>query len=197
MAKTSENISRPGEYGDSLAQEALEGVANETPAQDPATAAPEPELEPIEKWRAALKEAGITEEQAGTILDSMLSKGYWEREYRLFYGKVVLKLRTRDAQNINRIMSAIDQMRMPTPAMVDEAIALLNLSGSIVQLRDVTLPHPDALKATVDDIETAFDQRRAFVARIPGPLMPAIRKALVHFDQVVAAALANGAIEGF
>lgn len=197
MTSPDENLARPGVYNrkptlDDYAKEALDEVTNEPPKEEPTK-----EKDPIETWREGLKAAGINEAQAGTILDSMLEKGYWERDYRLFNGRVVLRLRTRDAQNINRIMALIDRMRLPTQALIDEHIAILNLAGSIVSLRDAQLPHPDVNKSSTDVIEDAFDKRREFVSRIAGPLMPAIRSALVHFDSVVAAALANGAAEGF
>lgn len=193
-------IARPGQYGaannDDLAKSAMEDIPD---PNAPGSETPEAvdNRAPIEKWREGLRKADITEAQAETILDSMLSKGYWEREYKLFHGKVTLKLRTRDAQNLNRIMSTIDRMRVPAPSLIEEHISMLNLAGSIVQLRSVTLPHPDIAKASVDEIEEAFEKRQEFTRRISGPLMPAIRVALVHFDKVVAAALADGADEGF
>lgn len=193
----SEKITRAGDYGatDDLAKAAMEGVASTAEGEEVNPAAEE--RDPIEKWRAGLKAAKITEEQAGRILDSMLEKGYWERDYKLFQGRVSMRLRTRDVQNINRILSTIDRMRVPAQAMIEETIILLNLAGSLVQLRDVTLPHPDVNKATIDEIEDAFDARKQFVQRLSGPLLPAIRTALIHFDGVVTAALANGAAEGF
>jgi|GEM_PF-4215280 len=200
MPIANETLSRPGEYAsraatDDMAKMMLEEASAAAEPAGPAKAPPS--SDPIELWRSGLKTAGITEDQAGIILDSMLDKGYWERDYRLFNGRVVLRLRTRDAANINRIMAMIDRIRVPTQVMIDEHIAQLNLAGSIVTLRDATLPHPNVNTATVDAIEDAFDKRREFVSRIPGPLMPSVRAALIHFDSVVGAALANGAAEGF
>lgn len=193
---TPDTLTRPGEYAspDDLAKAALQEV---TPAADPPAEPTVDNRDPIEKWREGLKAMKITEAQAEAILDSMLAKGYWERDYKLFGGKVTVRLRTRDVQNLNRILSVIDRMRLPNQVLIDENISILNLAGSLVKLRDVTLPHPDLAKATVDEIEDAFDKRQEFVRRISGPLMPALRTSLYHFDAVVTAALANGAAEGF
>lgn len=196
---TQDTIAQTGQYAsqDDLAKQALDDIPDPSAPTPEAASAPPDNRPPIEKWRDGLRKAGITEAYAETVLDSMLSKGYWEREYKLYHGRVLLKLRTRDAQNINRIMAAIDRMRVPSAPLIEEHITLLNLAGSIVKLRDVNLPHPDVNTSSVDEIEDAFEKRREFTRRISGPLMPAIRAALVHFDKIVAAALADGADEGF
>jgi len=155
-----------------------------------------PSVENVRPWKDVLAEAKITEEQANVILDSMMTKGYWDKSYVLLRGRLHATLRTRDAYNVTRISKALDLRRNPTNTAFAELVFNYNLAGSMVKYQEVTLPFPEG-KATLETIEDHFQKRLEFIDRLPSPVVSALYSALSNFDQIVSAALYEEAPTGF
>jgi len=150
----------------------------------------------IRPWKDVLADAKITEDQANVILDAMMTKGYWEKNYVLLRGRLHTTLRTRDAYSVTRISKALDLRRNPTDTAFVEVTFNYNLAGSLIKYQEATLPFSEA-KASLANIEDCFNKRLEFVDRLPSPVVSALYRALANFDQIVAAALYEEAPTGF
>lgn len=222
------NPVRPGQYdtADDLASEALAEVEQEVgapatsakpaastrPLQSdtptpgavkppPGEKAPDDERTPAERWADNLRAAKLTEADANAILDAVLARGHYAREYKIFHGRLTATLRTRDGYALNRVAGAVDRLRNPVEAVVQQTVFHLNLAGSIVRFKpagkpDVALPHPSP-NEQADVIEKAFLERLAFVDGLAGPVLNQLYQCLAHFDMIVAAATSEGAAENF
>jgi hypothetical protein len=156
----------------------------------------EKDLSPIEHWRRRLAKAGITEEQAGQITDTILRQGYWEKEISILPGgRLKVTFRTRDAYHRQRLASSVSLSQ--TPDARYETQVRLELANSLVKFGDKSLPYPTP-KADVKEQDEAFVERLKYVDNnIPDPLQDPLRRALGVFNQQVFAAMNEGAIEGF
>ncbi len=181
-----------------MLEEAVPPTA-EAKANEPAE---KPPLTPIEEWQKRLEAVKIDERQAIEILTKILETGYYSREYTLFNGLLRIVLRTRTIASSRRIAYSLDQLARPfnadEPEPIHQQISMrLQLIDSLVTYKDTSLVHP-SLKASADDIQRAWEARQSFVDYdIPEPVQMAIYQALFHFNNIVSAALSNGAAHSF
>jgi hypothetical protein len=214
-------ILRPGvpsvvSPADMLARESLDEVATFIPGipNDPIVAPKEvnptesevkaaetvdvtKELTPLEKWHKGLEQVKITETQAYDILDALISKGYYEREYKIWGNRVRVMFRTRDTQHLLRVQRSLEALRDPTQFSISQTVFKANVAASLVSYQSATLPIADPAKGTPAEIEEAYVKRSEFVAKLPGNVYEQLTIALAHFDSVVNAACAEGAAQAF
>lgn len=205
MTNPNRPILRPGALSDvaasvdaSLREEASEPTEATSEGQDSAATA----LTPVERWKKNIAAVKLSEAQAEAILDDVLTKGYWSKDYSLLRDRVQVTFRTRDVYHQRRVANAIDQFRLPTPDKASAVYVSYNLAGSLAALTARGLPQkallfPDVYKSDPTEIEQAFNARLAYVEKLPGPLLGALTQALVNFETIVNAALSEGAPEGF
>lgn len=154
-------------------------------------------LTPAERWEKNLADAGLNEAQAFAILDDVIAKGYWEKEYSLFRGRLNVIFRTRDGQHRRRVQRALQEQVAPVSTLTfTEIVTRYNLAASISVFKKTRMSFaPD--NATVDQIEDAFLNRYDFVGKISGPVFDQLVEALIDFDKIVTAAFSEGAASGF
>jgi hypothetical protein len=154
------------------------------------------EATPVERWQKLLKDAKLSEDEALRIVDQVLQKGWWEREYLLWGGRLKVVLRSRDVQHRMRLRQALDAVLDKTDFTVSNVVCRCNTAGSLssYQGRPLAFAPPDA---TRDKIEEAYQSREEFVSRLPDPVYEQITAALAHFDLWTMAAFAEGAAQGF
>lgn len=208
----SETKARPLQFGASLNLQgddvetaALRDAANGplvTPEVQPKVEkkeddAVELKLTPAERWEKNIESAGLSEAQAFAILDDVIAKGYWEKEYNLFRGRLNVTFRTRDGQHRRRVQRALQEQSTPVSTLsFTEIVTRYNLAASLSVFKKTRLPFaPD--NGTVDQIEDAFLQRYDFVGKISGPVFDQLVEALIDFDKLVTAAFSEGAAAGF
>jgi len=168
-------------------------VAPATPAPLPPTPGVKP---PAVSWEESLKAVGLTTDQAQVILTSMLTQGYYERAFPIYGGRLVVRLRTRDAYCRQRVVDALDETRTLAEDVQNAVKLRLTLAGSLSVLGPDVLEHSKPGDGALKQREL-FDARLARVDRIPDAMIDACYVALVHFDRAVYAALSNGAPSGF
>lgn len=195
---------RPGDDYDaaalSLATQMEQDVKNALSTSAPSPPAPSEQAAPVKPpvvtWETTLKDVGLTPEQAQAILTSMVTHGYYEREFPLYRGQIVLRLRTRDAYCRQRVVDARDETRTLDKDVQNAVTLRLSLAGSISALGGDVVEHSKPGDGPLRQREL-FDTRLARVDRIPDAMLDACYVALVHFDRAVYAALSNGAPSGF
>lgn len=197
-----QTIRRPGQYNTPAA--AVEDIArasleDEAPASAPEAAPSEDagvKKSPIERWREAIEAAGLTEEEADKILDSVLASGYYEKLYKLFQGKMTVVLRSRDSASLQRVSDALDSIRTNDVRVHTQMMNRYNLAASLVRYQDKQFKHPNS-NASANDRDKAFTDRLAFVDTIPAPVLVQLYALLSKFDNAVFAAMSEGAELGF
>lgn len=156
------------------------------------------ELNPLEQWLENIKEVGLTEQQADDILDEYITKGYWEKTYKIFKGRITVTMRTRDASHNQRIANTLDSLRTNDPAIHSQNIFRLNLAGSLVRYNKETFNHPKYTGKNSAEMETAFVERLAFIDNSLGELIVnQLFLVVENFDKITRAVFSNGAASAF
>lgn len=190
-----QTIQRPGTYSnDALAKAALE--EEEQPAAAPAAPEQTAKKTPMERWREAIESAEVTEEEADKILDAVLATGHYEKTFKIFRGKLAITLRSRDSASLQRVSDALDAVRTNDARVHTQTMNRFNLAASLVRYQDKQFKH-SGTGAEASDREKAFYERLAFVDTIPAPVLMQMYAVLAKFDNVVFAALSEGAEMGF
>lgn len=195
----------PNDPADQLAQQMLNELSPETEPEARAKQIEEVKskakeyvsLTPAERWLRNIKNAGLDEEEANLILDMVLERGYWEKEYPLYQGRLKIVLRSRDAAANQRVANALDEVRTYDQGVIGQARLRVQLACSLVRFRDraLTTAAPEDSMAAHDQ---AFRERLTFCDRfIAGPVIEALYRALMDFDNKTYAALSEGASSGF
>jgi hypothetical protein len=188
-------IRRPGTY----VAPAAEAIAAKMQAEEPEEEQPEQAaakieddeeiLTPIDRWRKGLETAKLTEEEADAIIDEMISRGFYEKEYTLFRGRLVVRFRSRDGQALERIARALDSVRTNDERVHSQIISRFNLASSLATYGDKKFTKPST--------DEEFIERLKFVDSRPSAVLSQIYVALNNFDAQVFAALNEGAEMGF
>lgn len=206
----SETKVRPLQFGSSLSLQGDDEVAALRDAGVGPLTTPSPQtkaekaeeitelkLTPAERWQKNIADAGLSEAQAFVILDEVIAKGHWEKEYNLFRGRLNVTFRTRDGQHRRRVQRALQEQVAPVSTLTfTEIVTRYNLACSLSVFKKNRMPFA-ADNATVDQVEEAFLQRYDFVGKISGPVFDQLVEALIDFDKVVTAAFSEGAASGF
>lgn len=154
-------------------------------------------LKPAERWEKNVMAAGMDVQEAERILDAVLEKGWWEKEYSLYRGRLKLTLRSRDFASNQRVAQAVDGVRTNDESVLYQTRMRTQLACSLLKYKDHTLvyPGPNEVRARHED---AYLERAKFVdTEIQGPVADAVFQALADFDRRTYAALSEGADDGF
>jgi hypothetical protein len=155
----------------------------------------EQQLKPRLSYEEQLKELGVSKEEAAEIIDSILMKGYWAEDIQITK-RVTLRLRTRQARDLQRAQTVIETQR---PVFEDHKQAIFNrycLAGSLERFAKDHLPFP-AKTASGDVIESAFQERLTYVDNLSGPIINLVYQKLFKFDSKIFTILSEGVIENF
>lgn len=193
-----ETIQRPGKYVDSLAQASLDADPPDADAAE-AKATEKDETQrrtPMERWRAAIESANLTEDEADQILDAVLTNGFYDKTFKIFRGRLTVTLRSRDSASLQRVSDALDTVRTNDIRVHTQTMNRYNLAASLVRYQDKVFKHPNAATDSVDR-DRSFSERLAFVDTIPAPVLVQLYAVLAKFDGTIYAALSEGAEMGF
>lgn len=147
---------------------------SEEPPEAP-TERKEPESED-KPFSARLEEVGVTKEDLEAILDSLLTKGRYTREYDIA-GKIKVVFRARDGDDGERLRSRLDEEAPRYTITQQELIAKYNLASSLMRYGETKFMDVKNDK----DFETAL----AYVNKLPGAVLNILLQRLFHFDSLV------------
>jgi len=170
--------------------------SSESQGSSDASAEPPEKLSPLDRWKANLKAADITEDQANTILDAIITQGHYAQDYKLLHGRLRVRLRTRSASTLRRVGDALDQVRTNDPRVHNQVMGRLLLIDSLASYNKTTFSFP-AATAPIDEQQAAYKQRADAVDAMPGMIYDTLMATLSRFDTQVAAACSEGDVEGF
>ena len=158
-------------------------------------AAAEAELKPLQVYENALKEIGLTREEAAAIFDSYLEKGYYEREFTISK-RINGKFRTRSRADTQRLIDYIEATQPKFANTQNEITYRFLLAGSLVQIGKTVFTFPDR-KSTREVADKLYEERLAYLDNVGDAFFRLLCDALQKFDSLVMVALKEGAVEGF
>lgn len=158
-------------------------------------------LSPQEQRAYNLKQFKMTEDDARAIQRGILRKGFWSREYKMWGGDLVLTLRSPHGEHRLRRARMLDRLESPTNLMVSESTSRIDLAGSLLSYDDGESRHiftfPERSEKDEQKLEDTFNERYRFINEVDPQIQVHLFAAHNHFTNLIAAALANGAVESF
>lgn len=190
----------PGQYktDEELARQMLDEESKRPDEAKPETAKAEPKKEAPPKpptWEERLAAVELTPDQAFVILDAVLEKGFYERTFPLYGGRISVTLRTRDGSHRQRIANALDELRTNDPRVHGQVMSRMFLAGSLVRFNKDTLDMAEEGDSRAK--EAAFQSRLAYVDKLSDPVLDTLFELISRFDGWTFASLSNGAPTGF
>jgi hypothetical protein len=183
--------SLPGKQKDKV-EESLDIIAELAGSKPPVD---EKVLSKEEQYEKNLVEFGITLRDARHIMEQMVTKGFYEEDFKV--GPITCTLRTRVYEDLIRTQRLLEIERPEYASAVQEMLNRYNTAASLVRYGEYTFDHPDAMVATEKDIEDAFDKRMHFVKRLPQLVSVKIMQFSYEFDRKMIAVFGEGAPQDF
>lgn len=186
------DFSRPPVDAGGATKVALEGAEKRLDAE--ATIV-EAELKPLVSYEEKLKDAGVTKEQAASIVNSIMTKGFWSEEVKVT-ATIRVRFRTRSKKDTTRAQNYVEGQRPQYAGHYAELMNHALLAASLEQLGAEKFEHPGRTAST-DDVEKAYSNRFAYIETLADPMYRLLAGKLVAFDQKVAVVLEEGTVENF
>jgi hypothetical protein len=182
MSSTALSNVQPGTISDPVQYEAAKarGSISETPSVGK-------ELTPAELYQNRLKDAGIDLLQARSILDAVISGGYYEESFTLAGRKGTF--RTRSYANQRRIAKALEVENPATGYAQNELIVRYNLAASLVEWA--------GNRYYTGNDEKQFQDKLVGLDDFPGPVITLLSNELAKFDAKMMIVFSDGAIDSF
>ena len=183
--------SLPGKQKDKV-EESLDIIAELAGSKPPVD---EKVLSKEEQYEKNLVEFGITLRAARAIMEQMVTKGFYEEDFKV--GPITCTLRTRVYDDLVRTQRLLETERPEYASAVQEMLNRYNTAASLVRYGEYTFDHPDAMTATEKDLEDAFEKRMHFVKRLPQLISVKVMQFSYEFDRKMIAVFGEGAPQDF
>lgn len=152
-------------------------------------------LKPMEAHEAALKEVGVTKEQASEIIDSILLQGYYQERFKIT-NKISGVFRSRVYADTERLQSWMEATRPAYEATIQETTFRYLLAASISEFNGEKFLFPKK-EDTLEEADRLFNIRLRYIRAMPDALVSLLYQKLSKFDQKLAVCLQTGAIANF
>jgi len=173
-------------------------TATEAPAQEiKAEDVPAPSLAktPHEEWLEEIEEIKLSKADAARIVDSILSKGYYEESYKV--NKTLFSIKTRSTADADRAMEILHEQKPSSTAHYSHLVSRINLASSLVKFGTMTFPHTAPATNNREVLDKEWRERYRFITSLPAPIFYLLSQVLQKFDQKVALAGDARSIENF
>lgn len=139
---------------------------------------------PEKTYQERLKEHGITVEEARKIVDTIMTKGVYEKTYPLT-STTNVTFRSRELGDQERTQNVIEEQEPQFMGTVNIIMAKYNLAASLVELAGHSFG------------EGEVDKALEFIGKLPHVLFNVLVAKLSMFDELVLTVMDEGAIENF
>ena len=150
---------------------------------------------PAEMWRQECELMGLSMSDAAQILDSVMSRGFYEESYRI--AGQVFKLRTRTTVDGDRLIEMLRELRPDSNAVLTHLIARINLASSLSSFGTQTYSHTYPADDNRDILDAEWKIRWNATSALPQPIFLALTQTLQAFDEKVSLACDARALENF
>lgn len=154
-----------------------------------------PRKTPRQIWEEELEYENISTTEAAKILDAVITNGMYEETYRM--GKLIVKMRTRNTSDADRVIEAIQDFKPETNGTLSHLIARMNLAASISHFGDTEFNFTAPNDGNRDVLEQEFTERYNFLSNVPSQLFFSLTQVLEKFDRRVQLSCDPRAIENF
>jgi hypothetical protein len=148
-----------------------------------------------EQYLKNLTDAGVTIKESRHIMEQMVTKGYYEEDYKI--GSVTVTLRTRVYEDMIRTQRALEIERPEYATAVQELLNRYNTAASLVRYGEHFFKHEDPMTATDEEMDAAFEVRVRFMKRLAQYISLKIQQHAYSFDQKMVAVFGEGAPQDF
>lgn len=155
----------------------------------------EEQLKPLESYEEALAKAGIDKDQAATIIDDVLMKGYYSETIPVT-SRINVRLRTRSYADTMRVNTALDVLKPMYQVGYDEIVYRYSLAASLEYFAGKEFKFPTA-RDSRETQDQLFDERLKFLETQPEATVLILFEKLRKFDERIRTVLKEGAIENF
>jgi vacuolar-type H+-ATPase subunit I/STV1 len=155
----------------------------------------EEQLRPLESYEEALEKAGISKDEAATIVDDVLLKGFYSETIPIT-SRIKVRLRTRSYSDTMRVNTALDVLKPMYQVGYDEIVYRYSLAASLEYFAGKEFKFP-TVKDDRDTQDKLFEERLKFLETQPEATVLILFEKLRKFDEKVRTVLKEGAIENF
>lgn len=155
----------------------------------------EEQLKPLETYEEALAKANISKDEAATIIDDVLMKGFYAETIPITQ-RVKVRLRTRSYSDTMRVNTALDVLKPLYQVGYDEIVYRYSLAASLESFAGKEFKFPSA-KDSRDTQDALFEERLKFLESQPEATVLILFEKLRKFDEKIRTVLKEGAIENF
>lgn len=170
-------------------------LAGAEAAIDKEAAQVEQTLGPLEAYEKRLKEIGVTREDAASMVDTLLERGYWSEDVAIT-SRIKARFRTRQYRDVERLRNYIEVVRPQHPDYYNDILWKYQLAASIEMYKTTVFKHPSR-NDSKDEVEKLFQARLTFVDEMGDPMFRMLGIKLAKFDEKVRNVFEEGAIEVF
>jgi len=149
----------------------------------------------VKSYKEILKDSNISDTEAQSIVDDMLTKGYYEKIINVTK-TTTATFRSRSQSDYKRYLRALDAFSPKFSDDVTEIQQRYYLTASIVTFKGLKFQHVDNPKLE-DEVEEAFNKRLAWVEALPEQLFLLLVGKLAYFDNTIAIVMSEGVVENF
>lgn len=157
--------------------------------------------EKAKRYLEGLAMVGVTQEEARSILDSVLFNEYYEETVTIGRG-VTAVIRTRTYNDTQRMLRILEAEAPKMPVHYNDILARCNVAASLVEYNQKKFTAPvrsdgmsrDAFKKLEEE---AFHDKVEYVLQLPTPVMSKLMNMVALFDSKILAVFDEGAPEDF
>ena len=150
---------------------------------------------PRSQWEEEVELENMSLTEAAEILDTIITTGMYEESYKM--GKLVVRVRTRNTYDADRVIEAIQDFKPETSGTLSHLIARMNLAASISKFGGKEFNFTPTHDGNRDVIEAEFSERYNFLSTIPSQVFFSLTQILERFDRRVQLSCDSRAIENF
>jgi hypothetical protein len=150
---------------------------------------------PTDLWRQECELLGLSRTEAASVLDSVMSRGFYEESYKIA-GKV-FKIRTRTTVDGDRLIEMLRELRPDNNAVLTHLIARINLASSLSTFGGTVYAHTYPADDNREILDAEWKERWNATTAFPQPIFLALTQTLQIFDEKVALACDARALENF
>jgi len=150
---------------------------------------------PIAMWRQECELFGLNMRDAAVVLDSVMSRGFYEESYKIA-GRV-FKIRTRSTVDGDRLIEMLRELRPDNNAVLTHLVSRINLAASLSNFGSESFPHTYPTDDNRELLDQEWKARWNYTSALPQPIFLAITQTLGRFDEKVSLACDARALENF
>lgn len=152
-------------------------------------------VEKATSWKERLREKDISLDKAHTMIDDLITKGFYEESFPIT-SRISVTFRSRTQYDFQRYLRALEVINPRFNDELHELASRYFLAASLAHFGTTSFDFPD-IKESRARVDAAFEKRMDWVESQPGHLVILLTQKLNAFDEMLATVFSEGVIENF